>query len=119
MNAHFYEIVALAFAGVGGYRYLVHPNWNIKDFFRKDAKLFMKSGIITAVVAYFATDLASFMPDWMKATETMEKAPKLSAFAIGAIGGSIDLLEALKSVLSIHPVGAKMVMLFQRKEVKP
>lgn len=117
----FYILSAFGFLSVGAYRYLVSSGWNIAAFVKQDFRLMLKSGLVTALLTYFAHDLVAVLPTdimgvTLNASETLEKAPKLAGFAIGALGGGSDILMVLRNVLELVPViGPKLIMLFTRK----
>ena len=85
----FYILSAIGFLSVGVYRYLISTGWDVVAFVKQDFRLMLKNGLMTALLTYFAHDLVALLPTdimgvSLNASDTLERAPKLAGFAIGA-----------------------------------
>jgi len=118
----FYILSAIGFLSVGVYRYLISTGWDVVAFVKQDFRLMLKNGLMTTLLTYFAHDLVALLPTdimgvSLNASDTLERAPKLAGFAIGAIGGGSDVLMVLRNVLELVPViGPKLIKVFEGKK---
>lgn len=125
MNSNFYYTVLAGFLSAGAYRYFVSQGWNIAAFLKTDWKMLLKSAFVTAVAGYFAHDVCAALSNVEAIADlnpcgTLESAPRLAGFFIGALGGTMDLLMVGRNILELIPVvGPKLIMIFSRKPVTP
>lgn len=121
MTNALYLCSAIGFLSVGAYRYFVSQGWDIRAFVKADAKVLLKNGLVTALLTYFAPDLANLLPAdvfgvAINAPDALAKAPKFVGFALGAIGGGTDALTVLRNALELVPYGSKLIALFSKKQ---
>ena len=125
MNSNFYYTVLAGFLCAGVYRYFVSTGWNLPKFVKDDWRMLLKSAFVTAVAGYFAQDACAALGSVEDIADlnpcgTLESAPRLAGFFIGALGGTMDLLMVGRNILELIPVvGPKLIMIFSRKPEKP